>query len=210
MTAKIITAPKYNNRALRPHEVKRYEELVILHEKLYGSKYRSWGVIPSTGETLMDIACSTKRYQDIYKWYQEKREKKLKKKEAEEEKKTIMAEDIEPPILDWLKSSFEKNKDQVKEKEKVIQVEDSVIESDLLAIKAEEIIEEALELMKSRNKRYWDSWKVLTVQSLANLCEMKLHRIARLGEAEAKTADELIDVLNYCIFGLIKLKKKTK
>lgn len=63
-------------------------------------------------------------------------------------------------------------------------------------------------LMQGRNKKYGDSWKVLSVQSLANLCEMKLNRISQLGEKAPKTEDELIDVINYCTFALIKLDEQ--
>lgn len=71
-----------------------------------------------------------------------------------------------------------------------------------------EVFKEAYELMMSRNKKYWDSWKVMDVQAIAALCEMKLNRIAQLGELEAKTADELIDTLNYMVFALIKHKEQ--
>lgn len=84
------------------------------------------------------------------------------------------------------------------------------ISDEKLKIKAIEIQKKALDLMMSRNDKYWDSWKVLTIPSLANLCEMKLHRIARLWEIDAKTEDELIDTLNYMIFWLIKLYEQKK
>lgn len=74
-------------------------------------------------------------------------------------------------------------------------------------IKARELFHKCFDLMKSRNEKYGDSWKVLTIPSLANLCEMKLHRIANLPEGAPKTEDELMDTINYCIFGLMKLEK---
>lgn len=73
-----------------------------------------------------------------------------------------------------------------------------------------DIHDEAFELMLSRNEKYWDSWKVLNIQSLANLCEMKLHRIANLDKLEPKVYDEFIDVLNYMAFWLLKLKNGEK
>lgn len=65
------------------------------------------------------------------------------------------------------------------------------------------------ELMKGRNIKYGDSWKVLSVQSLANLIEMKMHRIANMNtqQLDPKIEDEFIDTINYGIFGLIKLTK---
>ena len=64
-------------------------------------------------------------------------------------------------------------------------------------------------LMKGRNTKYGDSWKVLTIQSLANLIEMKMHRIANMNsqQLDPKIEDEFIDTINYGIFGLIKIKK---
>jgi len=66
----------------------------------------------------------------------------------------------------------------------------------------------AFDLMMSRNKKYGDSWKVLSIQSIANLCEMKMNRIAKLGEIDAKTEDEFFDIINYACFALIKLNNK--
>ena len=37
---------------------------------------------------------------------------------------------------------------------------------------------------------------------------MKLNRIAKLWDIDAKTEDELIDTINYCVFALIKLNEK--
>jgi hypothetical protein len=61
------------------------------------------------------------------------------------------------------------------------------------------------ELFKGRNKKYGDSWKVMRVQSIANLCEMKLNRISNMDKLEPKIEDELRDVSNYMIFALLKL-----
>lgn len=63
------------------------------------------------------------------------------------------------------------------------------------------------DLFVSRNSAYGDSWKVLSVQSCANLCEMKMNRIAKLGHKVPKTEDELRDTINYCVFALMKLKE---
>lgn len=66
------------------------------------------------------------------------------------------------------------------------------------------------DLMISRNKKYGDSWKVLTIQSIANLIEMKMHRIANMDtkNLDPKIEDEFSDACNYAIFGLIKLNQK--
>lgn len=90
-------------------------------------------------------------------------------------------------IRDWCESKIPKELDDIE--------------------KAAKEFQRCFELMKSRNQKYGDSWKVLSVQSVANLIEMKMHRIANLGELEAKTEDELMDTVNYGIFALLKLKK---
>ncbi len=73
---------------------------------------------------------------------------------------------------------------------------------------AREQLQKCFELMQSRNKSYGSSWKCLSIQSIANLIEMKMNRIAKLGEIDAKTQDEFQDCLNYACFGLIKINNK--
>ena len=62
------------------------------------------------------------------------------------------------------------------------------------------------DLMMSRNKKYGDSWRVLTIQSVANLIEMKMNRIANMKneDLDPKIEDEFIDTVNYAIMGLYK------
>lgn len=73
--------------------------------------------------------------------------------------------------------------------------------------KAKLQFEQCFEVMKGRNQSYGSSWNVLSVQSIANLIEMKMNRIAKLGVVDTKAIDEFIDATNYAIFALIKLKK---
>ncbi len=73
-------------------------------------------------------------------------------------------------------------------------------------IQAKKVMDECYELMKGRNESYGQSWKVLSIRSIANLIEMKMNRISELPEGAPKTEDELKDALNYIIFALIKLK----
>lgn len=72
----------------------------------------------------------------------------------------------------------------------------------------EEILTECISVMRERNKSYGESWRVMSIESMANLCEMKLNRVSKLGTDNAKTKDELIDTINYCTFALIKLKER--
>lgn len=74
---------------------------------------------------------------------------------------------------------------------------------------ASDIAAECLSLMRARNAKYGNSWKVLTIQSIANLIEMKMHRIANMNaqELDVKILDEFMDTINYAFFALMKLAK---
>lgn len=74
--------------------------------------------------------------------------------------------------------------------------------------KFKKILDECYELFIERYEKYGDSWKVLSVQSTANLCEMKMNRIARLGHKVPKTEDEFKDNINYSVFALMKLNEE--
>ena len=69
----------------------------------------------------------------------------------------------------------------------------------------EQILQNALLLMKTRNKQYGSSWKKLSIESIAQIAEMKLNRVSQLGN-DAKSTDEFIDAINYSVFGLMKLQ----
>ena len=68
------------------------------------------------------------------------------------------------------------------------------------------IINECKKLVVSRNKNYGNSIDYMRLQSIVDLCMMKLSRIRKLGKRNNKTKDELQDVLNYCVFALEKLE----
>lgn len=68
------------------------------------------------------------------------------------------------------------------------------------------LFEKCLALMIERNEKYGDSWKVLTVPSIANLIEMKLHRVANLPSGAPKVEDEFMDTVNYALMALLKLE----
>lgn len=72
------------------------------------------------------------------------------------------------------------------------------------------IYKHCLDLMKSRNAKYGDSWRVLTIPATANLIEMKMHRIANMDakSLDPKLIDEFIDSVNYGVMGLLKLKEQ--
>ena len=66
------------------------------------------------------------------------------------------------------------------------------------------------EVMNGRNQKYGSSWKVLTIQSIANLIEMKMTRIANMAEQnlDPKLVDEFVDASNYAVMALKKLQDK--
>ena len=66
------------------------------------------------------------------------------------------------------------------------------------------VIDECRKLVISRNKQYGDTVDIVDIHTLVGLCMMKLSRIYQLGEGNAKTKDELQDVINYCVFALEK------
>lgn len=82
------------------------------------------------------------------------------------------------------------------------------INPDMLLLKA--IHKHCWEVMNGRNQKYGDSWKVLSIQSIANLIEMKMHRIANMTEQnlDPKVVDEFVDASNYATMALQKLQDK--
>jgi len=105
--------------------------------------------------------------------------------EINEKKNTKTIEDYSTEEIAKLSESLAKNKDEEIFKEK---------------------LDECFKLMQGRNAKYGTSWKVLSIQSIANLVEMKMNRIAKLG-TDTKTEDEFKDAVNYAIFGLLKLQQ---
>ena len=67
-----------------------------------------------------------------------------------------------------------------------------------------DVINKCKKLVISRNKQYGDSVDVMRIQSIVDLCLMKLTRIQQLGSSHAKTEDELKDSINYLVFALEK------
>ena len=66
------------------------------------------------------------------------------------------------------------------------------------------VVDECMKLAISRNEVYGDSVDCMRLQSMIDLCIMKLSRIRMLGDAHPKTKDEMTDVLNYLVFAIEK------
>jgi len=75
-------------------------------------------------------------------------------------------------------------------------------------IKAKEQMKNCLNLMESRNEKYGDSWKQLRLNSIVDLMIMKLDRCQKQNLDEKAMEVELEDVVNYGIFGLVKIRNK--
>ena len=96
-------------------------------------------------------------------------------------------------ITKWLESTVEKMEAEKTESADVF----------------EKTLKDCVDVMRGRSEKYGESWRVMNVQSMANLCEMKLNRISNMDRLNPKVEDELIDTINYCTFALIKCREKT-
>jgi hypothetical protein len=72
---------------------------------------------------------------------------------------------------------------------------------------------EALELMKRKNHDYDEAWRGMRVSSYTDFILTKLQRIKEIEDLEGKTlvsegiASNYMDIINYAVFGAIKLNK---
>lgn len=98
----------------------------------------------------------------------------------------------------------------------LIQMEKGVADSEDISV--EEAMElynkyadEALELMLKKNHDYNEAWRGMRVSSYADLIFMKIFRTKQIERLQGKTlisegiAANYMDMMNYAIFGLIKL-----
>jgi len=78
----------------------------------------------------------------------------------------------------------------------------------------DEILKEIRELMISKNADYGDSWREMRITSITDQILVKAHRIRSLEESKEppKVSEgiesEYRDILNYCVFALIKLREE--
>ncbi|MCS7076763.1 MAG: DUF1599 domain-containing protein [Bacteroidia bacterium] len=81
----------------------------------------------------------------------------------------------------------------------------------LLSTKYDEQAEKVLQLMKNKNHDYGEAWRLMRISSLTDLCLMKVHRIKSIEDHQGKTAisegveANYMDIMNYCLFALIRL-----
>ena len=79
---------------------------------------------------------------------------------------------------------------------------------------AREIVHTALLLMERKNADYGDSWREMRLPSITDQILVKVHRIRQIEDAGGITQvsegveSEYRDILNYCIFALIKIREE--
>lgn len=81
------------------------------------------------------------------------------------------------------------------------------------------IIAECKELMLAKNHDYGESWREMRLTSITDQILIKVRRIKRLEDLQMKGQSPMIsegieaeyrDILNYCVFALIKIKEMEK
>ena len=81
------------------------------------------------------------------------------------------------------------------------------------------IIAETQGLMRAKNHDYAESWRLMRLPSITDQILVKVKRIQQLEELAAKGEGSKVsegreaeykDILNYCIFGIIKLREEAE
>jgi len=76
------------------------------------------------------------------------------------------------------------------------------------------ILKEVRGLMVAKNADYGDSWREMRLSSITDQILVKAYRIRSIEESEGSPKvsegieSEYKDILNYCVFALIKLRDK--
>jgi hypothetical protein len=78
----------------------------------------------------------------------------------------------------------------------------------------DEILKEVRDVMIAKNTDYGDSWREMRLSSITDQIIVKAYRIRKLEESKEppKISEgveaEYRDIINYCIFALIKLREE--
>ena len=71
----------------------------------------------------------------------------------------------------------------------------------------------ARHLLSQKNHDYGEAWRMMRLSSIIDIILMKVHRIKSIEEQDGKTlisegiSANYLDIINYCVFGLIKLEE---
>ena len=74
----------------------------------------------------------------------------------------------------------------------------------------------SLNLMLDKNHDYGEIWRQMLVSTFTDMLLMRVHRIHQIIQNEGKTLasegveSNLLDMINYSVFALIKLEEQTK
>ncbi|MEA3324417.1 MAG: DUF1599 domain-containing protein [Euryarchaeota archaeon] len=78
------------------------------------------------------------------------------------------------------------------------------------------ILKEVRELVVAKNADYGDSWREMRLPSITDQILVKVYRIRSIEESEGSPKvsegieSEYRDILNYCVFALIKLRDEKR
>ncbi len=74
----------------------------------------------------------------------------------------------------------------------------------------------ARSLLDKKNHDYGEAWKMMRLSSIIDIILMKVHRMKSIEENQGKTLisegldANYLDIINYCVFGLVKLSENKK
>lgn len=69
-------------------------------------------------------------------------------------------------------------------------------------------------LLSQKNHDYGEVWRMMRISSIIDIILMKVHRMKSIEEQGGKTIisegldANYLDIINYCVFGLVKLEEK--
>jgi len=72
----------------------------------------------------------------------------------------------------------------------------------------------ARKLLGQKNHDYGEVWRMMRLSSIIDIILMKVHRMKKIEEQNGKTLisegldANYLDIINYCVFGLVKLEEK--
>ena len=74
----------------------------------------------------------------------------------------------------------------------------------------------ARSLLSQKNHDYGEAWKLMRLSSIIDIILMKVHRMKSIEERGGHTLvsegleANYLDIINYCVFGLVKLEERRK
>jgi len=75
-------------------------------------------------------------------------------------------------------------------------------------------VEVARALLQKKNHDYGEAWRMMRLSSIIDIILMKVHRMKSIEENQGNTLisegldANYLDIINYCVFGLVKLSER--